>query len=329
MRNLYLGCKGDDVLALQQDLKKLGYFNGKPDGIFGNVTDASVRSFQRANGIYADGIIGPKSASLMEGLLTNAGYHVITGEHVVPKVYGSDVARYGDLRFVVSADVIRSFQKLTISASSELNDKENSNQGYASYKGSNPTEVTFTVHLNAETGCNVRDEAMYFVRSASNGTRDYFYVGGKKVIDALLLMTNATISDVVISPSRTWMSANVAVTLKQCEETDAYIENSDGAGGGSGGGGGGGGSYGGGGGTSLSKADPSAYSGFISKAKETISNASLSGSSSSSKTNTETYLVEHGFVKKVVSSFTSATSKLKNSVTAASAAKTRAYNVKK
>ena len=50
--------RGDDVKAAQ---KALGFPDGKIDGIFGKDTDRAVRSFQSANGLSADGRIGPET----------------------------------------------------------------------------------------------------------------------------------------------------------------------------------------------------------------------------------------------------------------------------
>jgi predicted chitinase len=50
---------GPDVKKIQQKLKALGYLSGAVDGIFGPGTDAAVKAFQRANGLGADGIVGP------------------------------------------------------------------------------------------------------------------------------------------------------------------------------------------------------------------------------------------------------------------------------
>src|SRR6478752_35258 len=41
---------GDDVMALQTRLAEMGYNTGRPDGIFGPLTDLSVRDFQRHRG---------------------------------------------------------------------------------------------------------------------------------------------------------------------------------------------------------------------------------------------------------------------------------------
>ncbi|TKV56986.1 N-acetylmuramoyl-L-alanine amidase [Nakamurella flava] len=49
---------GDDVMALQTRLAELGYNTGRPDGIFGPLTDGCVREFQRHRGLDEDGVFG-------------------------------------------------------------------------------------------------------------------------------------------------------------------------------------------------------------------------------------------------------------------------------
>jgi len=55
---LSLGSSGENVLAIQLQLLALGYNPGEPDGYFGPVTEAAVKEFQAANGLYVDGIAG-------------------------------------------------------------------------------------------------------------------------------------------------------------------------------------------------------------------------------------------------------------------------------
>src|SRR6478736_6257855 len=52
---------GDDVMALQTRLAEMGYNTGRPDGIFGPLTDLSVRDFQRHRGLADDGVFGPQT----------------------------------------------------------------------------------------------------------------------------------------------------------------------------------------------------------------------------------------------------------------------------
>ena len=56
---LRTGSRGDAVRKLQELLNALGYDCGNVDGIFGSKTKAAVLAFQKANGLGADGIVGP------------------------------------------------------------------------------------------------------------------------------------------------------------------------------------------------------------------------------------------------------------------------------
>lgn len=55
------GASGPSVKALQQALAGAGFSPGAVDGQFGPKTEAAVKSFQRAKGLVADGIVGPKT----------------------------------------------------------------------------------------------------------------------------------------------------------------------------------------------------------------------------------------------------------------------------
>ena len=56
---LRTGSRGDAVRKLQEMLNAKGYTCGNVDGIFGSKTYAAVLAFQKANGLAADGIVGP------------------------------------------------------------------------------------------------------------------------------------------------------------------------------------------------------------------------------------------------------------------------------
>jgi len=65
-RLLKIGVRGNDVAALQSCLNRLGNNTGVVDGIFGRHTATGVKSFQRAHGLVADGIVGPKTGPVFE-----------------------------------------------------------------------------------------------------------------------------------------------------------------------------------------------------------------------------------------------------------------------
>ena len=58
---LKIGSRGEEVLRLQERLIALNYLNDTADGRFGTKTAAAVSAFQRASGLTADGIAGPKT----------------------------------------------------------------------------------------------------------------------------------------------------------------------------------------------------------------------------------------------------------------------------
>ena len=63
--NLTQGSSGEDVRKLQQALIDAGYSVGASgaDGIYGANTANAVRQYQQANGLEADGEIGPITAA--------------------------------------------------------------------------------------------------------------------------------------------------------------------------------------------------------------------------------------------------------------------------
>ena len=62
---LRLGDRGSEVKDLQKSLKSAGYLKGEADGVFGEDTQSALKSFQRANGLKADGIAGTGTFSAL------------------------------------------------------------------------------------------------------------------------------------------------------------------------------------------------------------------------------------------------------------------------
>lgn len=67
---LYKGCKGEPVRALQILLIGNGYSCGSygADGDFGNATKAAVIKFQYSNGLEDDGVVGPRTWAKLLGV---------------------------------------------------------------------------------------------------------------------------------------------------------------------------------------------------------------------------------------------------------------------
>lgn len=65
---LVIGDEGDTVKRVQELLIKYGYMSsGSATGYFGEVTDKAIKSFQRDNGLTADGNVGVKTMSKLTG----------------------------------------------------------------------------------------------------------------------------------------------------------------------------------------------------------------------------------------------------------------------
>ncbi len=62
---LKLNSTGADVEALQSALENAGFSPGAIDGVFGAATEAAVLGFQRSEGLAADGIVGPNTATAL------------------------------------------------------------------------------------------------------------------------------------------------------------------------------------------------------------------------------------------------------------------------
>lgn len=59
------GSNGDNVRQLEQRLTDLGLYSGGVDGVFGSGVQAAVKAFQSANGLTADGVVGPHTWSVL------------------------------------------------------------------------------------------------------------------------------------------------------------------------------------------------------------------------------------------------------------------------
>ncbi len=98
-RQLRAGMQGADVARLQRILNNLGYRAGAEDGIFGPATEAAVRAFQKDHGLPVIGVVGPRTAALLQASRT---HRVKPGENLISIAnrYGVNpvrLARYNQL----------------------------------------------------------------------------------------------------------------------------------------------------------------------------------------------------------------------------------------
>lgn len=70
--------EGEIVRLVQQRLQAVGYDPGVVDGVYGELTRTAVLRFQRANSIFADGVVGPETLSALG--LTSSGVPTVPGD---------------------------------------------------------------------------------------------------------------------------------------------------------------------------------------------------------------------------------------------------------
>lgn len=130
-----------------------------------------------------------------------------------------EIGRWHKYTFEISSKNVVGWNALAVTGASELEGKseDSGSTEYVKRKGAKPIEITMTVILAARLGIDVYNWAMSFVADAKNGKEDYLYIGSKKVIPYQLMLTQAKVDKIDISPKGKWKSAQVKLTFKQSQ----------------------------------------------------------------------------------------------------------------
>jgi len=91
---LQRGDTGSEVRRLQQKLRDEGYNPGAIDGEFGPQTERAVRQFQRANGLYVDGVAGRETLTALGIGSGSSGNSYVVVVPIRGKDTLSEVQRY-------------------------------------------------------------------------------------------------------------------------------------------------------------------------------------------------------------------------------------------
>lgn len=143
-----------------------------------------------------------------------------------------EVAKWNNHRFVVSSRLVRAISEISIKGSFESKETVSDNQKFVRRENGKPVELSFTVTLSAALGCDVRKESVDFVNEATNGAKDYFYIGRKKLMPCAFMLTDASVEDVEITPKGKWAYASVKLTMKQSTKSDGTMPIAPAGGGG-------------------------------------------------------------------------------------------------
>ena len=151
----------------------------------------------------------------------------------------SQIGSWNGHTFEVSDRLIRGFTELQIQGGCETTEKNTNEQKYIERKYGNAQTISLVVGLNALAGVtDVYAEAMQFISEAVAGETAYFYLGSRKLLPCQLMLTQASVVEIVTMPGRgdVWISANVRLSFQQGSDNDGGSGGSSGSsGGGSGG----------------------------------------------------------------------------------------------
>lgn len=106
-----MGDIGPDVELIQSVLKKLGFYNGEIDGIFGTKTKDAVITFQREFGLEVDGIVGTNTWNKLLPYINGYSYYVINQGDTLYSIAGKFNT---NVNYILTANPNLNINNLTI-----------------------------------------------------------------------------------------------------------------------------------------------------------------------------------------------------------------------
>ena len=134
------------------------------------------------------------------------------------------IAQWSEIRFEISAASALLLDGLKFSVECETKEKEKNKQKYVSYENGKPSQISFTVILNAALGIDVREQITLFTAKAQRGAEDYLYVGGEKLFPFKIRLVKADSEEIVLNPAGKMVSAKIGVTYKQSSAEKIYTK---------------------------------------------------------------------------------------------------------
>lgn len=127
----------------------------------------------------------------------------------------------GGIAFFVNSHEVRGIKNLSISASAETEEKTSGGQKFTKKKNSGSYQMSMTALFSEGLGTDAQAAAMQIAEAARCGDSGYLYCRSAKLIPARMMMVDAKINNVNMTPKGVWFSCEVAMTLKQCDKYGA------------------------------------------------------------------------------------------------------------
>jgi N-acetylmuramoyl-L-alanine amidase len=187
-RSLYLQSssmmRGDDVAALQSRLTEMGFHCGRVDGLFGQMTEAAVKEFQKSVGTKVDGKCGPATIIALlrltkivsggaPGALRESAVQKNRGPALANKVIVLDPASEEYEREIVY-DIAQRIEGrlLALGASVFLTRGTNNNPSEVeriTFTNQNNADLLISLHVDSHENSAARGVATFFYGSDQHG----------------------------------------------------------------------------------------------------------------------------------------------------------------
>jgi N-acetylmuramoyl-L-alanine amidase len=187
-RSLYLQSsplmRGDDVAALQSRLTEMGFNSGRVDGIFGEMTEAAVKDFQKSVGVKVDGKCGPATiiALLRLTKIVSGGAPAALRESAAQKNRGPALANKvividpasSDYEKEIVYDIAQRLEGrlLALGASVFLTRGANNNPSESeriAFTNQNNADLLISLHVDNHANSSARGVATFFYGNDQHG----------------------------------------------------------------------------------------------------------------------------------------------------------------
>lgn len=181
-RYLMLGEDNDEVYTLQQILYRDGYLYATPNGYFGYATRQAVKSFQRDNGIYANGIVNEETRNALNGWSCEIRYANYSSGVTYVDQY-DPYARV--ISPAVTAPIVYTNNVTTFTSSNEFytpftSQVQNTNVIYSPFTGYSygivPTAGSLTVSSPLQNSAYIEGDTVNLSWSTNNLNATYFTI---------------------------------------------------------------------------------------------------------------------------------------------------------